>query len=141
MVGTHDNEPISFWAKSMVETEEGYLHVKNLVEDLYSEAENKDEIVWNLTHDAEFLKKVKLSEIFASKARNIQIFFTDFFGIDDVYNKPGTSGDENWSLRLPNNYFEKKPVNLKEILAMAIRSRGSNFAKKNQKLLNKLEEK
>jgi len=139
MAGTHDNEPISFWAKAMVETEEGYLHVKNLVEDLYSEEENKDKLVWDLTHDAEFLKKVKLSEMFASKAKNIQIFFTDFFGIDDVYNKPGTSGDENWSLRLPNNYAEKKPINLKEILAMAIRARGVDFAKKNRKLLEELE--
>jgi len=139
MAGTHDNEPISFWAKAMVETEKGYLHVKNLVEDLYSEEENKDKLVWDLTHDAEFLKKVKLSEMFASKAKNIQIFFTDFFGIDDVYNKPGTSGDENWSLRLPNNYAEKKPINLKEILAMAIRARGVDFAKKNRKLLEELE--
>lgn len=139
MVGTHDNEPISFWAKSMVETEEGYLHVKNLVEDMFAEAENKDELIWNLTHDADYLRKVKLAEIFASKAKNIQIFFTDFFGIDDVYNKPGTSGDENWSLRLPNDFAQRGPINLKEILAIAIRARGSEFAKKNRKVLEKLE--
>ena len=139
MVGTHDNEPISFWAKSMVETEEGYLHVKNLVEDMFAEAENKDELIWNLTHDADYLRKVKLAEMFASKAKNIQIFFTDFFGIDDVYNKPGTSGDENWSLRLPNDFAQRGPINLKEILAMAIRARGSEFAKKNRKVLEKLE--
>ena len=139
MVGTHDNEPISFWAKSMVETEEGYQHVKNLVEDLYAENENKDDLIWNLTHDADALRKVKLAEIFASKARNIQIFFTDFFQIDDVYNKPGTSGDENWSLRLPNNYRDLDKINLKEILAMAIRARGSEFAHKHRKLLEKLE--
>ena len=140
MVGTHDNEPIAFWARDMVETEEGYLHVKNLVEDLYSETEDKDKLIWDLTHDADLLKKVKLSELFASKARNIQIFFTDFFNIDDVYNKPGTSGDANWSLRLPNNYFDMEKLNLKEILAMAIRARGSKFAKKNSRLLEKLEQ-
>lgn len=140
MVGTHDNEPISFWARKMVETEEGYLNVKNLVEDLYAESENKNELIWNLTHDAEYLKKVKLSELFASKAKNIQIFFTDFFKIDDVYNKPGTSGDENWSLRLPNNYKDLEMLNIKEILAMAIRARGYKFAKKNKKLLEKLEQ-
>lgn len=139
MVGTHDNEPISFWARSMVETEEGYLHVKNLVEDMFAEADNKDELIWNLTHDADYLRKVKLAEIFASKAKNIQIFFTDFFGIDDVYNKPGTSGDENWSLRLPNDFAQRGPINLKEILAIAIRARGSEFAKKNRKVLEKLE--
>ena len=64
---------------------------------------NKDDIIVRLTNDAEFLKKIKLAEMFTSKAKNIQIFFTDYFNVKDVYNRPGTSGDENWSLRLPNN--------------------------------------
>lgn len=88
MVGTHDNEPIQMWANSMVNTHEGYLHVKNLVEDLFSECENKDEIITNMTKDANFLTETKLVEIFASKAENVQIFFTDFFKIYDVYNRP-----------------------------------------------------
>jgi 4-alpha-glucanotransferase len=138
MVGTHDNEPIAMWAKSMINTHEGYLHVKNLVEDLYAESENKDDLIVQLTQDAEFLRKVKLSEMFASKAKNIQIFFTDFFNIEDVYNRPGTSGDENWSLRLPNNYAELSPIDLGEILTMAIRARGAKFADKHKKLIEKL---
>ncbi len=138
MVGTHDNEPIAMWAKAMVNTHEGYLHVKNLVEDLYTELDNKDDMIVKLTNDAEFLRKVKLSEIFASKAKNIQMFFTDYFQIEDVYNRPGTSGDENWSLRLPNNYMEMQPVDLGEILTMAIRARGSKFADKHKKLIEKL---
>lgn len=138
MVGTHDNEPIAFWAKDMVNTHEGYLHVKNLVEDLYAEVENKDDLIVQLTSDAEFLRKVKLSEIFACKARNVQMFFTDYFNINDVYNKPGTSGDANWSLRLPNNYKELQAIDLGEILAMAIRARGKDFADKHQKLIKKL---
>jgi len=138
MVGTHDNEPISMWAKSMVNTHEGYLHVKNLVEDLFPEVENKDDLIVRLTNDAEYLKKVKLSEIFASKAKNIQIFFTDFFNVEDVYNRPGTSGDENWSLRLPNNYKELNKIDLGEILVMAINARGSKFADKHKKLIEKL---
>ena len=79
MVGTHDNEPIAMWANSMINTHEGYLHVKNLVDDLFGECGNKDEIITNMTKDAEFLTQTKLVEIFASKAENIQIFFTDFF--------------------------------------------------------------
>lgn len=138
MVGTHDNEPISMWAKSMVNTHEGYLHVKNLVEDMFEQEENKDDLTVRLTNDVEFLKKVKLAEIFASKARNIQIFFTDFFNIEDVYNRPGTSGDENWSLRLPNNFKELTPICLGEILAIAIKARGSKFADKHKKLIKEL---
>lgn len=138
MVGTHDNEPIQMWANSMVNTHEGYLHVKNLVEDLFSECENKDEIITNMTKDANFLTETKLVEIFASKAENVQIFFTDFFKIYDVYNRPGTSGDENWSLRLPDNFKELTPINLANILKRAILARGKEFADKNQNIIDEL---
>lgn len=138
MVGTHDNEPISMWANSMINTHTGYLHVKNLVEDLYDYVENKDDLIQKLTTDAEALKFTKLVELFASKAQNIQIFFTDFFQINDVYNRPGTSGDSNWSLRIPDNFKDLKPIDLPQILKQAIISRGKNFADENQKLIEEL---
>jgi 4-alpha-glucanotransferase len=139
MVGTHDNEPIKMWADSMIHSHIGYLHVKNLVDDLYSEASNKDDIIVRMTNDAQFLCDTKLSELFASKAENIQIFFTDYFNIYDVYNRPGTSGDQNWSLRLPDNYKELYSINLANILKLAILARGSKFADKNQKLIEDLD--
>lgn len=138
MVGTHDNLPVSYWAKSMVNTHEGYLHAKNLVEDLFAEAENKDDIIVRLTNDVEYLRFVKLVEIFASKARNVQMFFTDFFQIDDVYNRPGTSGDANWSLRLMNDFESKDTIDLQAILKAAIIARGKEFADKHKDLLAKL---
>ena len=138
MVGTHDNEPIKMWANSMINTHEGYLHVKNLVDDLFAECGNKDEIITRMTQDAEFLTQTKLVEIFASKAENVQIFFTDFFKIYDVYNRPGTSGDENWSLRLPDNFKELQPINLANILKLAIIARGQEFAGQNQQLIDEL---
>ena len=138
MVGTHDNLPISMWAESMINTHEGYLHAKNLVEDLFAEADNKDDIIVRLTQDKDYLKFVKLTEIFASKARNVQIFFTDFFQINDVYNRPGTSGDQNWSLRLPNNYQELTPIDLPALLKAAIIARGKEFASKHASLIEKL---
>ena len=140
MVGTHDNEPIRMWAESMIHTHEGYLHAKNLAEDLFAECENKDDIIVRLTDDVDFLTETKLVEIFASKAENLQIFFTDFFQLCDVYNRPGTSGDQNWSLRLPDNYKDMTPINLANILKLAIIARGSEFAKKNEKLIEELEE-
>ena len=139
MVGTHDNNPIAKWAESMINTHEGYLHAKNLVEDLFAEADNKDDIIVRLTNDKEYLTFVKLTEIFASKAKNVQIFFTDFFQIKETYNTPGTSGDQNWSLRLPNNYQDAlEPIDLQAILKAAIIARGSEFASKHKSLLDKL---
>ena len=149
MVGTHDNEPISMWADSMINTHEGYLNVVNLVDDMYSELQGKDidELIVKLTTDAKALMNVKLAEIFASKAANVQVFFTDFFGIKATYNTPGTSGDKNWSLRVPDNFEEVYCSNCKDglalnlplILKMAIEARGSKFAKKQDKLLKELE--
>lgn len=149
MVGTHDNEPISMWADSMINSHEGYLNVVNLVDDMYSELQGKDrdDLIVKLTTDAKALMNVKLAEIFASKAANVQVFFTDFFGIKATYNTPGTSGDKNWSLRVPDNFEEVYCSNCKDglalnlplILKMAIEARGSKFAKKQDKLLKELE--
>ncbi len=141
MVGTHDNEPIKMWADSMINSHEGYLHVKNLVEDLdFPDWDNKDALIVELTKNADFLAQTKLVEIFASKAENIQIFFTDYFKIYDVYNKPGTSGDANWSLRLPDNFKSMETINLANILKLAIIARGHEFAEKNSKLIKELDE-
>jgi len=148
MVGTHDNRPISMWAEDLINTHEGYLHAKNLVEDLFPDEENKDDIIVKLTHDTDFLAQMKLVELFACKAENIQIFFPDYFGIKDVYNRPGTSGDENWSLRLPNNFEEifcsnlksNKALNLPLILRLAIEARGNEFSKNNGDVIEQLRE-
>lgn len=140
MIGTHDNQPVTVWANSLIHTHEGYLHVKNLVDDLFSEEQDKDSIIVKMTNDADFLKETKLVELFACKAENIQIFFTDFFNMNETYNVPGTSGDKNWSLRLPDNYKEMQTINLPLLLKKAIIARGKKFANKNQKLIEELDE-
>ena len=140
MVGTHDNKPVNEWAKSLINTHEGYLHVKNLVEDLFKDAVDKDEIIVKMTKDKDFLKETKLVELFACEAENIQIFFTDFFDISETYNTPGTSGDKNWSLRLPDNFEQMNTIDLPQILKKAIISRGKNFADKNRDIIEELDE-
>lgn len=146
MVGTHDNQPISIWAEKLINTHEGYLHAKNLVEDLFEYEDNKDDIIVKLTTDAKFLAQTKLIELFACEAENIQIFFTDYFGIKDYYNCPGTSSNKNWSLRLPNNFQEvycenlkyNASLNLPLVLEYAIKARGKEFAGKNADLIERL---
>ena len=147
MTGTHDNRPIRLWAKDMINTEEDTPHVNNLMEDLYSEFEGQDMIKHKLYTDDKFLAFSKLVEIFASKSENLQIFFTDFFGLQETYNVPGTSGDENWSLRIPDNFEEYyynnlmsgDALNLPLALSYAIKARGKIFAENNKELLERLE--
>ena len=140
MVGTHDNRPVTLWAKSLINTHEGYLHVKNLVEDLFAEEPDKDSIIVRMTNDVNFLTETKLVELFACKAENIQIFFTDFFKMNETYNTPGTSGDKNWSLRLPANFENMETINLLLLLKKAIIARGSSFANANKELIEELNE-
>lgn len=140
MIGTHDNQPVNVWAKNMVHTHEGYLHVKNLVEDLFKEEPDKDALIVKMTNDEAFLKETKLVELFACKAENIQIFFTDYFNMTETYNVPGTSGDKNWSLRLPNNFETMQTIDLPTILKKAIIARGSQFANDNKQIIEELDE-
>lgn len=147
MTGTHDNRPIRLWAKDMINTEADTPHVNNLMADLYSEFDGQDMIRHKLYTDDKFLAFSKLVEIFASRAENIQIFFTDFFGLQETYNVPGTSGDKNWSLRIPDNFEEVyynnlqnfEALNLPLALSYAIKARGREFANQNKELLEKLE--
>lgn len=140
MTGSHDNKPVKMWADGLINTHTGYLHSKNLVKDVYPNCKNTDDIIVKLTQDAEFLTFTKLSELFVSYVENIQIFFTDYFNVYDVYNKPGTSGEQNWSLRLPDNYKNLTIINLPKILITAINSKEKDFIDKNKDLIKKLEE-
>jgi 4-alpha-glucanotransferase len=145
MVGTHDNEPIAMWADKMINTHECYQHAQNLADDLSDES-SKEAYIINLTKDAKELTNAKLIELFTANAQNVQLFFADFLGIKDVYNKPGTSGDQNWSLRVPDDFAEfylkqlkaQKGLNLAYVLKRALEIKG--LAIKNQDLIKKLTE-
>lgn len=148
MVGTHDNEPIRMWASKLVNTQEANPYIKNLIEDLCSEFGNKDEIWHRMYTDEKFFGFMKLVECFASKSQNVQIFFTDFFGINEVYNTPGTSGDPNWTLRLNNDFVKEysdklktqEALNLPLVMIYAMKARGWDFYKNHQELLERLEQ-
>ena len=63
--------------------------------------------------------------------KNIQIFFTDLFGIAEFYNRPGLSKRGNWTLRLPSAYQDLyrgnlqsgTALNLPRVLSIALQSR------------------
>ncbi len=145
MVGTHDNVPLAVWAESL-KLDELTIHAKNLAQDLIKDKHHREKFAEKIIKDRKKFIKAKFAELFASPAENIQIFFSDFFGIKDVYNKPGTSGNKNWSLRVPNNfedfYFEQlssdQGINLPEVLKLSIESKGKKFVKDNKKLIEKL---
>jgi 4-alpha-glucanotransferase len=149
IAGSHDNKPVVLWAKDKINTNYAVLQGKNMAEDLYPDATDieRNKIAYKLSSDAEFMAYNKLIEIFACKAENVQIFFTDFFGIRETYNVPSTFSDDNWSLRIPNDFEKLYDENLKNGLAInfpkllkdAIIARGKDFYSKHEDLIKRLD--
>jgi hypothetical protein len=60
------------------------------------------------------------------------VFFTDLFGMRELYNRPGVISPDNWSLRVPADYQRlyrerlgrNRAINLPLALAAALRARG-----------------
>jgi 4-alpha-glucanotransferase len=77
----------------------------------------------------------------------VMVFFSDLFGLKDIYNMPGVVSDENWSLRLPIDYerryrddlAQNRALNLPGILAMALRARGESLGEEHRRLAERLE--
>ena len=84
-----------------------------------------------ISRNPKALAKAKLADLFRA-TKNIQIMFSDFFGINKRYNTPGTTGDENWTLRLSPDYEDKYykslendgwAINMPEILSTAVQAK------------------
>jgi 4-alpha-glucanotransferase len=149
MVGTHDNESLSGWADGLFSKNQVEPHARILAEDLLpqpDQAGQRDGLLNQLKSDPKAFVRAKFAELFASPAKHIQVFFTDFFGMKETYNRPGTAGDGNWSLRVPNQfedyYYGKlqanEALNLPEVLLMAMKARGLDRDAANQPLVEKL---
>lgn len=81
----------------------------------------------------------KFTELFRG-TKNIQIMFSDFFGINKTYNLGGQAKDTNWKLRVDNDYQDdyyrdlqdknSYALNMPEILGQAVRAKsGMDVAK------------
>lgn len=85
--------------------------------------------------------KAKLADLFYS-TRNIQISFMDFFGINQAYNTPGTTGGSNWTLRLNSDFKDTYykalenddwAINMPEVLQTAVSAKFDKEVSKNFK--------
>ena len=100
----------------------------------------------NMRKDKSKFIAASFAELFTSAAQKVQIFFTDFFGIGETYNIPGTK-EGCWELRVPENFEDLYYENLKkgtafnapEAIARAIRQKGTEFSNQHTKLLRKLD--
>jgi 4-alpha-glucanotransferase len=66
------------------------------------------------------LAHAEIAQLFASPAANVSIFFADLFGLRETYNRPGTVGPENWSLRLPPDWHDEYAARLRTDRALNV---------------------
>ncbi|MBR2068703.1 MAG: 4-alpha-glucanotransferase [Candidatus Gastranaerophilales bacterium] len=140
LIGTHDDPPAQYIVKHPELGSNGVWDKEYLAPFLrHSNTAPKDEegnvIAEELTPQE--LVKAKYVDLFTSKTDKFALNFTDFFGINEQPNVPGTNDEErpeNWTLRLGENYdkdyyqaliqYQKEyAVNVPEILRMSIENK------------------
>ena len=150
MIGSHDNKSFLEFVDDFFKragSEEFLQKTQYLMEDTSHKGATQADKDWYLGEIRADKKKfisASFAELFASPAKRIQIFFTDFFGIPQTYNKPGTTHG-NWALRLGENFekdyykavSEGKAPNFAHAIATAIRHRG--LSEGNENLLKRLD--
>lgn len=150
MLGSHDNSSfIEYVDRMFTHNENNHRSNKAsyLSEDTAAAGENRGQYQYQIFSDKKKFMLASFTELFTSPAKRVQLFFTDFFGIGETYNKPGSEKD-CWALRMPENfedvYYQNlqkgTALNLPEVIARAIRNKGHQAIEQNKTLLAKLDE-
>ena len=148
MVGNHDTKPIWLLLDSWRAAGALEEHASALAARLIPDPAGRAAFAAELVADPGKLAQAKFAELFVSRAENVMVFFSDLFGLKDIYNMPGVVSDDNWSLRLPIDYerryrddlAQNRALNLPGILAMALRARGESLGEEHRRLAERLEE-
>jgi 1,4-alpha-glucan branching enzyme len=147
MLGNHDTPPIWLLADQWQASGAARQQAEYLAWRLQPQSEDRAAWAAKLAVDGGELVQAKAADLFAGPAGNVMIFFTDLLGMTDIYNRPGIISDDNWSLRIANDfareYHERlacnRAINLPKALAIAIRARGRAFAGNHDRLLAELD--
>ncbi|QQR45049.1 4-alpha-glucanotransferase [Myxococcus xanthus] len=147
MVGNHDTK--SLWRLVADWQWKGTLHAQAeyLAARLCPEPSEREAFARELSTSPGRLAQAKVADLFASRARNVMMFFTDLLGMPETYNAPGTVDERNWSLRVPQDWAREyrerlkgdAAVNLPAVLAMALRAQGAPARARHQRLLECLD--
>jgi 4-alpha-glucanotransferase len=145
MIGNHDTPSIWRLLDDWRRTRRLEERARYLAGRLALQPAERAGMVERMVREPTFLAQAQFADLFAGPARNVMIFFSDLFGIREIYNRPGTVSEENWNLRLPRHYrtvyLEKVAVdraaNLPFALALALRARGET--PRSSALLRRLE--
>ena len=106
------------------------------------QAEKSAKFCQKIEQNQEMRLKAKYAELFRGTP-NIQVMFSDLFGIDKVYNQGGQENNDNWKLRVNPDYEktyyrsivtgEEPVMNMPELLSLAVNSKAGMFIAKGEK--------
>jgi 4-alpha-glucanotransferase len=145
MVGNHDTPPVWRLVREWQASGEARRQAEYLAGRLRPEG-GADALAGALAADPLALAHAKVADLFVSRARHVMVFFPDLLGLEDVYNRPGTVSEDNWTLRVPPDYATRYPadaragraLSLPRVLAMALEARGGDLARAQAPLIARL---
>lgn len=149
MLGNHDTAPIWLLAERWHrEGKPAVAQAAYLADRLEPDARRRAALAERLAADPHRLVQARFADLFASRAEHVQVFFSDLLGMKETYNRPGVIDEENWSLRVPQDYatlYRERlrtdaALNLPRALAMALRSRGPEVTASHAELIAQLDQ-
>ena len=133
-IGCHDNPPLQQMINDKSLTNQEPWKVNYLAQSMYPadyQYQERMQFREKIKSNSKEYMKAKFADLMNS-TKKIQISFMDFFGINQQYNKPGTVGNQNWTLRLNPNYkdtyykslsSDDNAINMPEILSMSVNAK------------------
>ena len=148
MLGNHDTATIWQMAEKWFMEKNSARQAEYLARRLRIPEEKRAGWIERLSIDTAALVQAKFAELFVGPAQNIMVFFTDLLGVIETYNQPGIISNDNWTLRVPQDYkrsYAEKlannlALNIPRALALALRAKGEAATPEYRKLIRELEE-
>lgn len=142
MVGNHDTKPVWLVVEEWMVSGAASARAAQLAARLLPEEGDRAAFARALEAEPGELAHALYADVFASRARNVLVFFTDLLGSREIYNTPGIVSERNWSLRVPPDYravyaarlARGRALSLPRALAWALRARGGEFARAHREL-------
>lgn len=132
MLGNHDTPPIWRLVDQWLADGTARGHADYLAMRLVPDAGKRDAWAARTAADPGELVQARAADLFTGPASNVMLFFSDLFGLRELYNRPGVISTDNWSVRVPTDYADvyrerlarNQAINLPRALATALRARG-----------------
>ena len=106
MVGNHDTRSLWRLADAWHGTAAGVERALALAHRLSARVDGRPRLARWIAADARHLAQAMFAELFVGPARRVSMFFADWLGLRDIYNRPGVVHPDNWRLRIRPSFAE-----------------------------------